>query len=45
MTKYLGTAVAIFFGLLTLHQAVSAAESEVPEPFQGFYDNSKYSIN
>ena len=45
MTKNLGTAVVVLCGLLTLHEVVGAAESEVPEPFRGFDNNSKYSIN
>lgn len=44
MTKTISTAIIILGGLMTVHEAAVAAESEVPEPFQGFDDRSKYSI-
>jgi hypothetical protein len=42
MTKYLGSAFVIACGILTLCEA---AEPEVPEPFKGFDNASKYAIN
>ena len=44
MMKYISTAAIILFGLMTLQETANAAESEVPEPFQGFDEQSKYSI-
>ena len=45
MTRYTGTAILVFCGLLTLHALADAAESQVPEPFQGFDNNSRHTIN
>jgi hypothetical protein len=42
MKSYFST--MLIFGLLAISQIVSA-ESTVPDPFQGFDDNSKYVIN
>jgi len=45
MTRYISTAILVFCGLLTLHAVADAAESQVPEPFQGFDNNSRHTIN
>ena len=45
MTQTINSAILVFLGFLTLGLTASAAESEVPEPFRGFDDNSKYSIS
>ena len=45
MTKYIGSAILLFCGFLTLYEATYAAEASVPEPFQRFDDTSKYAIN
>ena len=37
--------VLIIFGFLTIFELANAAGSAVPEPFQRFDDNSKYTIN
>ncbi|MGB7451947.1 MAG: DUF547 domain-containing protein [Lysobacterales bacterium] len=39
------TVVLILFGFLTIFELANAAGSAVPEPFQRFDDNSKYTIN
>ncbi|MGB5629978.1 MAG: DUF547 domain-containing protein [Woeseiaceae bacterium] len=45
MTQTINSAILVFLGFLTLGLTASAAESEVPEPFRGFDDKSKYSIS
>jgi Protein of unknown function, DUF547 len=45
MTKHIGTTILFFCGFLTLYQVANAIEPVVPEPFQGFDDTSKYTIN
>ncbi len=45
MMKHIRTTILVICGLLTLHGTVDAAESAVPEPFQGFDDTSKLTIN
>ncbi len=45
MKKHIGTAILLICGLLTLYGTTYAAESDVPEPFQGFDDSSKYAIS
>lgn len=45
MNKHLGTALLMTCGLLTLHAVANAAESPVPEPFQGYDNDSTYSIS
>lgn len=42
---HIGTAVIVACGLMTYGELVDAAESEVPEPFQGFDNDSKYTIS
>ena len=44
MTKHVRTFALILSGLLGLTVSASAAESTVPEPFQGFDEDSKYTI-
>ncbi len=43
--KFIGPAVLVFCVLLPVCEFAVAAESAVPEPFQRFDDNSKYTIN
>ena len=45
MTKYFGTAIVLICGFLTLNEAANAAEPEVPDPFQGFDDTSRNTVN
>lgn len=45
MKKYVGTAILIFCGLLALDELANAAGSTVPEPFQGFDNDSNYAIS
>jgi hypothetical protein len=45
MKKNLGSTFVVIGGFLALSVAVKAAEAEVPEPFQGFDDTSRYSVN
>lgn len=44
MMKYIDTTVVVLCGVLTLYEVANATDSAVPEPFQRFDDNSKYSI-
>ena len=43
--KHIGLIVLASFGLVAMCEAVVAAESVVPEPFQGFDENSEFAIN
>jgi hypothetical protein len=43
--KYIGSAILIVCGLLGSYQVAHAAASEVPEPFQGFDETSKFAID
>ncbi len=45
MMKYIGTGILIVCWSLTPFALANAAESVVPEPFQGFDDSSKYAIS
>ncbi len=45
MAAYIRNTLLVFAGYLTLYGGLAAAESAVPEPFQGFDDSSEYSIN
>ncbi len=45
MTQYTARTILFFFGFFALYGAAGAAESTVPEPFQGFDADSKYAIN
>ena len=45
MTKHFYTAMVIACAFLMLNDVAHAADSTVPEPFQGFDDTSKYAIN
>lgn len=43
--KRIVSAILIFCGLLAVYEVANATGPEVPEPFQGFDDTSKYTIN
>ena len=45
MKKHIGKTALLFWTMLAWHGLASAAESTVPEPFQGFDADSKYAIN
>lgn len=45
MTKQLGAAVLVLFGFFAICEGSNAANSDVPEPFQGFDDSSEYTID
>ncbi|MDH5617398.1 MAG: DUF547 domain-containing protein [Gammaproteobacteria bacterium] len=45
MTHYTARTILFFFGFFALYGTAGAAESTVPEPFQGFDADSKYAIN
>ena len=45
MTQYTARTILFFFGFFALYGTAGAAESTVPEPFQGFDADSKYAIN
>ena len=45
MTKHFDAAIFVICGFLIVNGVAHAADSTVPEPFQGFDDNSKYAIN
>ena len=45
MTKQLGAAVLVLFGFFAICEGSNAANSDVPEPFQGFDDASEYTID
>lgn len=45
MTRKTGTTANVLLGFLILSLAAGAAEREVPEPFRGFDEDSKYAIN
>ena len=45
MTQYTARTILFFFGFFALYGAAGAAESTVPEPFQGFDADSTYAIN
>jgi hypothetical protein len=45
MKKNLGSTFVVIYGFLALSVAVDSADAEVPEPFQGFDDTSRYSVN
>ncbi len=45
MTKHFYAAMVIACAFLMLNDVAHAADSTVPEPFQGFDDTSKYAIN
>ncbi len=45
MKKHIGKTALLLWTLLAWHGLASAAESTVPEPFQGFDADSKYAIN
>lgn len=43
--KYIGSAFVVLCAFLALGEIADASEATVPEPFQGFDDNSKYAFN
>jgi hypothetical protein len=45
MVRHILTATFLVFGLLAVCETGSAANSAVPEPFQGFDEDSKYTIS
>jgi hypothetical protein len=45
MKKSICSVAYVLFGFLAVHNLAGAADSTVPEPFRGFDENSKYSIN
>ena len=45
MKKYVGTVILLFCGLLALDGLANATGSTVPEPFQGFDNESSYAID
>jgi len=45
MTKQVGAIILVFGAFLALCGVANGAESNVPEPFQGFDESSKYAIN
>jgi len=44
MMRFIGSAILIFCGFLTVYEVADATESAVPEPFQRFDDTSKFTI-
>ncbi len=45
MTRNVRPTILFLCGLFMLYQVADAADPQVPEPFQGFNDNSKYTIS
>lgn len=43
--KYIRSAVLVSFGLLMIFGGAIAAQAEVPEPFRGYDDKSRYKLN